>query len=30
VLKVTFDGDPVTTVRSESSTSSELLTFVTP
>lgn len=30
VLKVTFDGDPVTTVRSESSTSSELWTFVTP
>jgi hypothetical protein len=30
VLKATFDGGPIITVRSESSISSELWTFVTP
>jgi hypothetical protein len=30
VLKATFDGGPITTVRSESNISSELWTFVTP
>jgi hypothetical protein len=29
VLKATFDGGPIMTVRSESGTSSELWTFVT-
>jgi hypothetical protein len=30
VLKATFDGGPIATVRSESNISSELWTFVTP
>ena len=30
MLKATFDGGPIITVHNESSTSSELWTFVTP
>jgi hypothetical protein len=30
VLKATFDGGPIITAHNESSTSSELWTFVTP